>query len=184
MCAKVFGLNLQSKIAQGEVKKDMKRSKWYLLVLGLIFVATAFAGVEKATAESQDGIRAAVEAVDAEWVKHVNAGNAAGIAALYTEDAKLLPPNSDFVTGKEGITGVWQGMLDSGVKSTKLHTMEVTGMGDSAVTVGTYEIMDAAGKVMDKGKYMVFWKKVGSTWKLHRDIWNTSMPAPGSGESN
>jgi hypothetical protein len=73
---------------------------------------------------------------------------------------------------------VWKGMMDSGAKSGKLNTLEVSGSGNSALEVGTYEIMDKDGKVLDKGKYMVHWKKIGSTWKLHRDIWNSSMPAP------
>jgi hypothetical protein len=32
------------------------------------------------------------------------------------------------------------------------------------------------GKVLDKGKYIVIWKKEDGTWKLHRDIWTTSVP--------
>jgi uncharacterized protein (TIGR02246 family) len=114
----------------------------------------------------------------AQWVQLYNAGNIAGVTALYADDAKLLPPNSDFVTGREAIQAVWQGMLDSGAKSCKLDTLEVYAGEDGAVEVGTYEIMDKDGKSMDKGKFMVHWKKVGSTWKLHRDIWNSSMPVP------
>lgn len=158
----------------------MNSKKFCILVL--VVSSIAFTAIDKAAGESQSEIRAAIEAGTAEWVKQFNAGNIAGVAALYAEDAKLLPPNSDFVAGREAITGVWQAMLDSGVKEGKLEAMEVTGMGDSAVEVGTYEIMDTEGKVIDKGKYIVFWKKVGSTWKLYRDIWNTSMPAP-SGEN-
>jgi ketosteroid isomerase-like protein len=33
------------------------------------------------------------------------------------------------------------------------------------------------GKVADRGKYVVIWKRVGGEWKLHRDIWTTSLPA-------
>lgn len=33
------------------------------------------------------------------------------------------------------------------------------------------------GNVADRGKYLVIWNRDGATWKLHRDIWNTSMPA-------
>jgi len=32
--------------------------------------------------------------------------------------------------------------------------------------------------VADRAKYVVVWKKVGGQWLLHRDIWNTSQPAP------
>jgi ketosteroid isomerase-like protein len=31
---------------------------------------------------------------------------------------------------------------------------------------------------MDRGKYIVVWKDEGGKWKLHRDIWNSSLPAP------
>ena len=30
---------------------------------------------------------------------------------------------------------------------------------------------------MDQGKYVVIFKQVEGRWKLHRDIWNTSLPA-------
>ena len=32
--------------------------------------------------------------------------------------------------------------------------------------------------IIDKGKYFVIWEKVDGQWKLQRDIWNTSNPAP------
>jgi hypothetical protein len=33
--------------------------------------------------------------------------------------------------------------------------------------------------VLDEGKYIVIWKQVEGQWKLHRDILNSSRPAPG-----
>jgi ketosteroid isomerase-like protein len=30
----------------------------------------------------------------------------------------------------------------------------------------------------DQGKYLVIWKRQGQTWKIARDIWNTSKPLP------
>ena len=157
----------------------MKTNNTYL-VFGLVLSVVWFLAIDKAACESQDATRKAIEAGSAEWAKQYNAGNAAGVTAMYTDDAKVLPPNSDFVSGKEGITAIWQGMMNSGAKGGSLQPMEVTGMGDHAVEVGTYEINDGAGKSLDKGKYIVFWKKTGSGWKLYRDIWNSSMPAPAS----
>jgi hypothetical protein len=49
-------------------------------------------------------------------------------------------------------------------------------VGDTAHEVGQYELLDAAGKTLDRGKYVVLWKKEGGRFKLHRDIWTTSMP--------
>ena len=33
------------------------------------------------------------------------------------------------------------------------------------------------GVVADRGKYIVIWKNEGGSWKLHKDIFNTSQPA-------
>jgi ketosteroid isomerase-like protein len=30
---------------------------------------------------------------------------------------------------------------------------------------------------VDQGKYIVIWKQDGGQWKLHRDIFNSSLPA-------
>lgn len=147
----------------------MKIYKIYFLILGFVLIAFL--------ASAADKLHSEIQAANAEWVKAYNAGNAAEVAACYADDAKLLPPNSDFVAGKQGITAVWQGLMDMGGKTATLNVLEVMGSGDSATEVGTYEVMDKDGKIMDKGKYMVHWKKVGSAWKLHRDIWNSSMPA-------
>ncbi len=50
----------------------------------------------------------------------------------------------------------------------------IRGRSDTASEVGRYVVKDAAGKKIDHGKYIVIWKKVAGTWKLYRDIWNTS----------
>lgn len=149
----------------------MNINKLYFFILAFVFSAIAINVI------AADKLHSEISAATAEWVKLYNAGNVAGVAALYADDAKVMPPNSDFVTGSQGITAVFQGMLDSGAKSVTLTPVEVMGSGDTATEVGTYEVMDKDGKLMDKGKYMVHWKKVGSAWKLHRDIWNSSMPA-------
>jgi len=67
-------------------------------------------------------------------------------------------------------------VFDSGVKGVRLKTLEVESHGDLAHEVGQYELLDAAGKTLDRGKYVVIWKKDGGRFKLHRDIWTTSMP--------
>jgi len=104
------------------------------------------------------------------------AGDADGLAALYMTDGQLAPPHSDVVTGHEAIAGFWQGAMDMGLKGVTLETAELDEYGDTAVEQGRYQLTDAEGNVADRGKYLVIWKRDGDTWKLHRDIWNTSMP--------
>jgi hypothetical protein len=44
--------------------------------------------------------------------------------------------------------------------------------------VGKYTLMGDGDKVLDAGKYIVIWQRQDGQWKLHRDIWNSSQPAP------
>jgi uncharacterized protein (TIGR02246 family) len=121
----------------------------------------------------QDAIAAANEAFMAAF----NGGDAAGVAALYTEEGQLLPPNADVMAGKEAIQAFWQGAMDMGIGSAQLEIVEVEGHGDTAIEVSRYTLCGADGQELDQGKYIVIWKREGGQWKLHRDIFNSSVPA-------
>lgn len=121
-------------------------------------------------------VRAEIEAANREFEAAAARGDGKALAALYTASGQALPAGSDVVSGTEAIGKFWQGVLDSGVKGVRLKTIEVESHGDNAHEVGQYELIDAAGKTLDRGKYVVIWKKDGGRFKLHRDIWTTSMP--------
>ncbi len=104
--------------------------------------------------------------------------NAGALAKLYTQGGQLLPPGSEVVAGREGIQAFWQGALDMGLAEVKLDTVEVEGHRETAIEVGKYTLLAAGGQVADAGKYLVIWKLDGRSWKLHRDIWNSSQPSP------
>jgi uncharacterized protein (TIGR02246 family) len=108
-----------------------------------------------------------------------NGGDAAGVAALYTEGGQLLPPNAGVMAGQEAIQAFWQGAMNMGIQSAQLEIVEVEGHGETAIEVSKYTLCGAGGQVLDQGKYVVVWKREGGQWKLHRDIFNSSMPAPG-----
>ena len=124
-------------------------------------------------------VRTAIAAANESFMAAVKRGDAAGLAALYTEDGQVLPPNGDFVTGKGAIQTFWQAVMDMGIKEAKLEIVEVEGHGDTATEVSTFTLRGEGAQVLDKGKYMIIWKREGGQWKLHRDVFNSSMPAPG-----
>ncbi len=120
----------------------------------------------------------AIVAADETFMEIFRKGDAAGIAALYTENAQFLPPNSEIVMGRQAIQATFQAFMDMGVKAVNLETLEVEGYGDTASEVGTYTLEDVEGQILDRGKFLVIWKQEAGQWKLHRDMINTSMPAP------
>jgi ketosteroid isomerase-like protein len=140
-------------------------------ICGIVLAASV------AAASAQSNVRATIEATNTKFGAALAAGKPADLAALYTTDAMAFPPGSDIVRGRDAIQKMWQGVIDSGVKSAELTTTEVDSQGTVAHEVGNYAMKDGAGKVLDRGKYVVIWKRDGAAWRIHRDIWNSSMPA-------
>jgi uncharacterized protein (TIGR02246 family) len=121
--------------------------------------------------------RDAIASVNQTFVSALARGDARAMAALYTADGQLLPTHSDFVTGAPAIQGFWQTVVDMGIRDGTLETLELEVCGEAAYEVGKYALRGSAGQRLDEGKYLVVWKREGGQWKLHRDIWNSSLPA-------
>lgn len=102
--------------------------------------------------------------------------DAEAMGAAYTQDSQLLPPNGDFVNGRQAVADFWGFLFSLGFDGVILETLEVTGTGSLANEVGLFTLFNN-GQVFDSGKYVVVWKKVQGKWYLHRDIWNSSNPA-------
>lgn len=128
--------------------------------------------------ETSAGIRNAIVAADEVFMATYGRGDAAGMASLYTETGQLMPPNSDVLEGRDAVQAAFQGFMDMGVKEIRLEALEVEGDVGTATEVGRYTLEAADGSVIDSGKYIVIWKQESGEWKLHRDIFNSSMPAP------
>ena len=131
---------------------------------------------QSTTTEVRGAIASGVESFMAAFKR----GDAAGLAALYTENGQVMPSNGDFVTGKQAVQAFWQAIMDMGIKEAKIEILEVEGHGDTAIEISTFTLLGEGGQVLDKGKYIVIWRQEAGEWKLHRDIFNSSMPAPGS----
>lgn len=153
---------------------------WFVLILCFALFSCA-KPVSKELDLAQ--VRKSIEEVNAKFVEAFKQGDATAVAALYTEDATLLPPNSDLVQGKEGIQQFWNGAMQMGVTDVSLTIVDLNGSGNLVYEIGRYSltIQPEGQEVMkDSGKYIVVWKQQeDGTWKLHADIWNTSMPIPG-----
>ena len=72
-----------------------------------------------------DDVRAAIEQVNSQFVEAFKAGDAATIASLYTDTAKMLPPDATEIAGHDAIQNLWQSWMDDGLKDLTLEAMEV-----------------------------------------------------------
>ncbi len=121
-------------------------------------------------------VSGSIAAVNEEFMKKFNSGDAAGLAGLYTDSAQFLAPNCEIISGKQGIKALLQGMMNSGIKTIELKTAEIDSGGNKAFEVGKYVLKTEGGQTADQGKYMVSWKLENGKWKMHRDMINTSLP--------
>jgi ketosteroid isomerase-like protein len=156
-----------------------------IILTAVIFLAGCdTASTDKKTADTMDtkvsfDPAAAKSAIESENVKFMDAfkkGDSAAIASMYASDALMLPPNSEPVKGT-GIAENWGAFIRMGIKDFKLITDDVSGNESQLAETGRYELYGDGNKLIDKGKYVVVWQPANGGWKLHRDIWNSSMPA-------
>jgi ketosteroid isomerase-like protein len=96
----------------------------------------------------------------------------------YTNDAKILPANSGVIDGKELIGKFWSETLKMGIDKVLFETEKAQKFGNIAIEEGVYSLFVEGDKLVDQGKYIVTWKKEDGKWKVFRDIWNVSTPAP------
>lgn len=106
-------------------------------------------------------MRAVIEAANDVFMATFNRGDAAGLAALYTEDGQLMPPNAGFLTGREAVQGFWQAVMDMGVREAAIITGEVEGHGDTAIEVSRFQLFGEGEQELDQGKFIVIWKQIG-----------------------
>ena len=126
-----------------------------------------------------ESVKALIRKEALHWGEEVRRGDSTAMAAHYSSDAVVMPSNSEPIKGKD-ILSFWGGALRMGVKDLKLDITDISGGGDIYAETGNLELFGADNKSLDKGKYVVVWKKEDGNWKMYRDIWNSNLPAPGA----
>jgi uncharacterized protein (TIGR02246 family) len=144
----------------------------------VVFATVAFAGVGR----SQGKTDPALDKLAKEFMAAFNAKDAAKVAALYAEDAVLMPPDTPIVKGRAGIEAHYKREFQQGVSNLQLRPTEsaITGAQGFEVGTSTVTVKTDTTTVTDNGKYMTLFKRVGSDWKISYDIFNSdqAMPPP------
>lgn len=117
------------------------------------------------------------------WIERYTAHDAAGVAALYTEDAQLLPPDAEIVSGRAAIQEFIERTNPPGSAALEIATVETLVFGDYAYRQGSFRLNGGAnaqvsGNGQVSGKFIELWKKTDGKWLIHRDIWSANAPLP------
>ncbi len=91
---------------------------------------------------------------------------------VYTANARILPPGTEMVSGRENIKNFWRAAIDAlHVTAVRLETVDFELQGDTGVEIGR-ATLELAGGTTAVGKYVVVWKQEDGAWKWHVDVWN------------
>jgi uncharacterized protein (TIGR02246 family) len=151
-----------------------------------MFTLAALAGLgmcspRHAVGQLSDADRKGIQDVTDRFLKAMRSGDSSGVAATYTEDGMLLPPNQSVVKGRDAI----RHYLAQFPKITSFNATldEIDGRGNLAYTRGTYNVTTApaAGQKTpgkDSGKFIeIRRKEPDGSWLILRDFWNSNQPS-------
>ncbi len=158
-----------------------KFQKWLKYAAFAIILLTSGAAAVRLLGAYLDGtaarskqVRQAIEFGNRALIAAFLRGDSQAVAALYTEDGKIIAPGNEIVSGRSAIAAFWYTVMSSGVKDLSLGTVEVESAGDLAYELGTVRLIGPDSQVTG-GRYVVVWKQKNGQWKLHLDIWNSAL---------
>jgi len=111
------------------------------------------------------------------WVAAFNSGDAAGLALMYSPDAKILPPDQPIISGSGAIEEFWKTFNPGNVRI-EVSEVEIRKLGDNWFREGTYGGLYPAEGQTRVGKFIELWTKVDSAWLIQRQMWSPNAPAP------
>ncbi len=130
-------------------------------------------------AMDMETLSAEMSRIEAAWKAGYEAGDAAAVAGLYTDDAVYLAPYMGVTRGRatlEAQLAESMGMMSS--RQITINRTDQGGSGDLSYGIGTYtvEMMMGEAPMTDNGKYVTLAKRgADGSWKIYAHIWNTSL---------
>jgi len=104
-----------------------------------------------------------VRQISEDWIKSYNAGDAAKVAALYTEDGYYLSAHI-LAHGRRAIEAYWERGIEAGGHIDFIKPLTLYYTGDLAYFVGTYQATNA-GVTVD-GRILIVLRKVNGKWLM------------------
>jgi uncharacterized protein (TIGR02246 family) len=116
---------------------------------------------------------AAVQEMENGFAADFNRGDAEALAKRYTENAYVLPLNSEMVRGRGAIASFFGKAVQTRT-DLKMTALDVQPLGpDAAMVIGTVALrIKAQPSQQEDRKYLKIYQKVGEDWRMSAFVWN------------
>jgi len=159
----------------------------FVIPLSLLFcIPFGCQPAEEAVAEaevkglSDNDVATITSSIEA-YVQTIKSRDFAAVAAFYTEDAVLMPPNHPEVQGRQAIQSWMEGFPP--LQDFNLTALEMDGRGDLAFARGELSMTiapeEAPEPIIDTGKFIeIRRKQADGSWLIAVDIFNSNLSPP------
>jgi uncharacterized protein (TIGR02246 family) len=159
-----------------------------LAKLMLLIAGSLAMGACGKTAPNTSVDSSAIRSSQDAWYKSYNSGDGATVAALYADDAVLMPPNVPAARGIAAIRDYYSKSAPefqaSGLTAVEGPAGDIGISGDLAWQGTTYSVTDKSGATIEAGKVLTVLQRRDGKWLIIRDTWNSdaapASPAPPS----
>jgi len=149
------------------------------LLLVSVFALNACSGPEVPVETEASASRIELGQMNRDFAAALNAKDAKAAAALYAEDAVLIPPGEPIVQGRPAIEEYWREALESGgIRDVSVETMDAQSSGPLGYETGSF-VLTVNGPdgepMVDRGRYIeLLRREPDGTWRSTHGIWNAS----------
>jgi ketosteroid isomerase-like protein len=166
-------------------KPDMKPAALILLPLALLGCArdtaapvqTATPAQPPAPAFAIAAVREHIAAANKVYGERFKQDDPGYYEARYTPDACAMPEKMPAVCSPDAIRAYYYNGGGNKDFNIVIEETAVYGGPEAVIEEGRYDFPDGKGGSFDKGKFIAVWKQEDGRWKLHREIWNSDIPA-------
>lgn len=150
-----------------------------VLLLSVVLALSACSSPQEPRQAEMSASKIELGQMNRDFAAALNAKDAKAAAALYTEDAVLIPPGEPLVRGRQAIEEYWRGAIESGgVRDVSVETMDASSSGSLGYETGSY-VLTANGPdgeaVVEKGRYIeLLQRQPDGRWLSTHGIWNAS----------
>ncbi len=134
---------------------------------------------------SDPSIGATIEALSERLAENFNSGDFSALAAMFGEEALLMPPGLRTISGRDEIRAFWR--QSRRIRSLAFEPKDIKPIGEDVaretgvIRVGVRANQQRQGGQL-LGKYMLLWLHADGQWHVESFIWNRVAGPAGAGQ--